>query len=279
MQTAYLEVIVKVNQGDEEMAGWLMAEEGALGIEELGLEAGKLTLKVFFPEDEELCQRALRRAQAGVNMEVGERLLKPVVDWQAYWKEHFKPLEVGRRFLVRPPWEKADPKGRVEIVINPGQGFGTGYHETTRLAMLALEQIEGHLTEPFLDIGTGSGILAIAALKLGAPSGVGLEIEQEALEELPSNLALSNLDPQLLVGHLAKPNQWDQPAQTVIANITGDVLLYHHEDLRRLTGRHLILSGILEPFLEPLKDRFSDWELVYQGQEGDWFALCFRRQG
>lgn len=277
MQSAYLEVIIKVPPGQEELAGWALAEEGALGLEELGEEGGKATLKVYFPDDQPLMMNALERAGKMVELETGAWEHKPVLDWQAYWKEHFKPLAVGKRFMVRPPWEEAPESGRLEIVINPGQGFGTGYHETTRLALLALEQLEGKLTGPFLDVGTGSGILAVAALKLGAPCGVGLEVEAEALEELAPNLELSGLDPSLLKGYLTKPSDWFEPAQTVIANITGDVLLYHHEDLRRLTKEYLILSGILLPFLEPLQERFADWNLVYEGQEGDWYGLCYQR--
>ncbi|OGH01830.1 MAG: hypothetical protein A2600_10570 [Candidatus Lambdaproteobacteria bacterium RIFOXYD1_FULL_56_27] len=279
MLDSYREVRVLVSKSEAEMAGWLFGEEGALGLEEVGEVGDRLELKIYFPDQEDLVVRALERAQRslGDRLTVGEQAHRPAENWQAYWKVHFKPLPIGKRFLVRPPWETNPEPGRLEIVINPAQGFGTGYHETTRLTLLGLESIAEQVNQPFIDVGTGSGILAIGALKLGAPHGVGLDIEAEAIAELPMNLELSGLDPRRLVGVLARPDQWDHPAPLVLANITGDVILHFAADLKRLCTGHLILSGIMVPYLDPLKRAFCDWDLTFEAQEGEWYGLVYRR--
>ena len=88
-------------------------------------------------------------------------------DWENNWKQFYKPMEIGERLLVIPAWEQADPKGRVTLTLNPGLTFGTGSHATTRLCLTALES-RIHGGERVLDLGCGSGILSIAALRLGA---------------------------------------------------------------------------------------------------------------
>ena len=111
-------------------------------------------------------------------------------DWADNWKQYFKPLPVGRRLLIRPTWETADPlPGRETLSIDPGMAFGTGGHETTRLVLEALESQIRPGTR-FLDVGCGSGILSIAALLLGASSAVGVDIDPLAVRTARADMPL-----------------------------------------------------------------------------------------
>ena len=102
-------------------------------------------------------------------------------DWENNWKQYYKPMEIGERLLVIPQWEKADCGSRVPLILDPGLTFGTGSHATTQLCLTALEQaVRGG--EKVLDLGCGSGILSIAALKLGAASAVAVDIDDKCLD-------------------------------------------------------------------------------------------------
>jgi ribosomal protein L11 methyltransferase len=178
-----------------------------------------------------------------------EHALQP---WATQWREHFRPQAVGRRLLICPPWDDgaapAGNAGRLRVVIDPGQGFGTGQHASTVLALELLEQAleEGPPPGRVLDVGTGSGILAIAACRLGARNALCIDLDGRVLPEVRRNFSLSALPtpPALIQGG---PACVGAPFPLVLANLTAPVLLECGVDLARLTlpGGHLILSGIL----------------------------------
>ena len=277
MPLQFSQALVRIAKDQSEWVGYLFIENGASGLEELDETETGLTVKLFFDQSPDLELFERLKAQVPGGLELLSLEEKPRENWQANWKEHFKPLEVGARFLIHPPWEKVNTD-RVCICIDPGQGFGTGYHESTRLALRALEGLEGRLSGLAIDVGFGSGILTIGALKLGATRAICLEIEAEALDELPLNLAHSGLDPQLVEGRLQGPDACPESAQLVLANITGDVLLAFEEDLKRMTETYLLLSGIAPDYLEPVKEAFSEFELEAQLAEGEWTSLLYRRK-
>jgi ribosomal protein L11 methyltransferase len=170
-------------------------EIGACGLEETG--GG---IRLFFPEGlapEEILESLSEytRSLREMGFAISDPSLRPVPeeDWGLAWKAHFKPVRVGSRFVVKPPWEKwkAEPDDLV-IDISPKMAFGTGSHETTRLCM---EMLERHLRPGMtvLDVGTGSGILAVAALKLGAASALGLDVEEESVENAAENASLNGV--------------------------------------------------------------------------------------
>jgi ribosomal protein L11 methyltransferase len=170
-------------------------EIGASGMEEI--DGG---IRLFFPGGlppdgllESLSDyiKSLRE----MDFSISDPVLRPVPeeDWGLAWKAHFKPTRVGIRFVVKPPWEKwkAAPDDLI-IDISPKMAFGTGSHETTRLCMEMLERrLRPGMT--VLDVGTGSGILAIAALKLGAASALGLDVEEESVENAAENAGLNGV--------------------------------------------------------------------------------------
>ena len=145
-------------------------------------------------------------------------------DWENNWKQFYKPMEIGERLLVIPAWEQADPKGRVTLTLNPGLTFGTGSHATTRLCLTALES-RIHGGERVLDIGTGSGILAIAALKLGAASAEGVDIDPVAVRTAGENAALNGVADKLtvLVGDLS--DKASGIYDIITANIVANAIL------------------------------------------------------
>jgi len=219
--------------------------------------------------------------------------LRPVEAWGTQWREHFKPLCIGQRLMICPPWD--DGRGldagsavlRKRIVIEPGQGFGTGRHAST---VLALELLERCLVERagfplprrVLDVGTGSGILLIAARLLGVGQGWGLDTDARVAPEVRDNLALSGLprDARLVVG---TPACVHGEFPLVTANVTAPVLTEFAADLRRLTspGGHLILSGMLADEIEPVLAAIATggWRRAAQASAEGWAAAWLARGG
>ena len=147
-------------------------------------------------------------------------------DWSDNWKQYFKPLPVGKRLLIRPTWETAEPvPGRKILSIDPGMAFGTGGHETTRLVLEALEnRIQPGVR--FLDVGCGSGILSIAALLLGASSAVGVDIDPLAVRTARENGELNGFtEPRLTVLKGDLVDRVTGQYAVVAANIVADAII------------------------------------------------------
>ncbi len=158
-------------------------------------------------------------------------------DWENNWKQYYKPMEIGERLLVIPQWLQEDPKvkallsqGRVPLILDPGLTFGTGSHATTRLCLTALERhIRGG--ERVLDLGCGSGILSIAALRLGAAEAVATDIDDKCLTVAYDNAALNGIGADtytVLVGDVLPDETFRARVgggyQIVVANIVADVI-------------------------------------------------------
>lgn len=177
-------------------------------------------------------------------------------DWVAYTKEAWPPRSVGQRFFLAPPWcEQPTPPNRHRIVHNPGLACGTGEHPCTQLALEALEACVtlGHTV---LDIGTGSGILVIAALRLGAAAAIGIDTDEATLQAAKENFALNQLVATLAVGSADIIHA--EVADVTVANISATVLLSLADDLLRVTkpGGALILTGFPESEASLLESLF-----------------------
>lgn len=169
-------------------------------------------------------------------------------DWANNWKAFFKPLPIGERLLICPTWEQAgETEGRQVLSIDPGMAFGTGGHETTRLVLEAMEPLIDGAT--VLDVGCGSGILAIAALLLGAKCATGVDIDPMAVQTARENAVLNGLEPPRCVfeqGNLADRihGQFD----LIAANIVADAIIALSPDIPSLlapNGRYIV-SGIID---------------------------------
>jgi ribosomal protein L11 methyltransferase len=179
-----------------------------------------------------------------------------------YWiqrtRNEWSPRAVGQRIFVAPPWSLEEtPPGRVRVVHNPGLACGTGEHPCTQLALTALEK-SVHAGSRMADVGTGSGILAIAALRLGASLALGVDTDESALQYARDNFTLNVLEPHLVAGSAdaLKNGSFD----LVIANISGAVLLSISEELCRILRENgtLVLTGFSEQELQTLQKYFPD---------------------
>jgi len=194
----------------------------------------------------------------------------PQRDWLEEWKRNWQPVVVGR-FVVAPPWsELNDVPDQIVIRIEPGMAFGTGTHETTRLC---LEAIEKHFRGgSFLDVGTGTGILAIAAAKLHPESHLqACDIDQEAVSIAQENATANGVRDRIEFS-VGTVDDSTPSADLVCANLTADVIVPLMETLLNLTCGKLILSGILETQLESVTHTLqqhgvSDFEVM---QDGEW---------
>lgn len=205
-------------------------------------------------------------------------------DWSSSWKVHFKPLRVGKRLLIVPTWEDVpELPGDLVIRIDPGMAFGTGGHETTRLCLEMLEEVmdaEPLLTVPsLLDLGTGSGILAMAASTLGAGRILALDIDPDAIIVARENLALNELSDQVECG-TAPLEGLTEKFDIILANILAEELvrLAPHLAERLQPGGALILSGILAEKESLVRQGFANQPLNYvkTAFAGEWVAMLYR---
>ncbi len=204
----------------------------------------------------------------------------PEEDWAELWKQHFKPRRIGRTMVVRPTWEtyEADPAD-LEIVLDPGQAFGTGDHPTTRLCLELLEAAEpAGLT--LADVGCGSGILAIAAAKMGALDIIATDLDPLSVEVTRQNMALNGVD---FVTDVAEGfvGLHGRQSQIVISNIISATLIRLAPDAARHTadGGRWIVSGIIVGNWPDVRKaaESNGFTLLEQHQEDDWVAATFCR--
>jgi ribosomal protein L11 methyltransferase len=207
-------------------------------------------------------------------------------DWAEAWKAHFKAQKVTDRLVIRPPWEDYAPSaGEIVVTIYPGMAFGTGRHATTLLCLRALEEVwEQDLPEApnpwqVLDVGTGTGILALAAARLGA-GVLAIDVDPEAVAAALENVRLNGLEARILVEPTLLQAIRQQFA-LILANLTTLDLLHLADSLtgRLLSGGALIISGFLEQDRPQLEARFLGLGLTEAGYltQDDWGALILRR--
>jgi ribosomal protein L11 methyltransferase len=209
----------------------------------------------------------------------------PDEDWSRTWKKHFKPLKVGRRFVVSPTWE-AVPSGpeRLIIRIDPGRAFGTGHHESTRLCLEWLESCReldpGSARMSLLDLGTGSGILSIGAALLGFAEVVGIDNDLEAVKVAKENVLLNGLSEKIRL-LCATPEGVSGLFDVVIANIESKPLIRMSETIAskvRAEGL-LALSGILIEQADEVRAEYEKRGLRPAGVKtaGEWVLLAFQK--
>jgi len=167
-------------------------------------------------------------------------------DWAESWKDHFPPLSIGARVFVRPPWVADVPTGRVGIELDPGMAFGTGHHGSTQGCLTALDAVVTPETAPrVLDLGTGSGVLAIAAIRLGARSAVAIDIDPEACEIAVINTQRNGVDAAVEVSTRLAAD--DTGFDIIVANIFSGMLIGFANDIaRRLKPGGIAIGSGLE---------------------------------
>lgn len=204
-------------------------------------------------------------------------------DWENNWKKFYKPMEIGDRLLVVPEWEQVKDTSRVAVRLNPGLTFGTGSHATTRMCLQALEK-HVHGGEKVLDLGCGSGILSITALRLGAATAFACDIDEKCVDVAYENAALNG------VGKDVYTVRWgdvltDTTLQAemgggydiVVANIVADVIMGLSDKVRPFMkeGGLFICSGIIDTRAEEVlaKLRSDGWQVPEQRSNEGWFSF------
>lgn len=204
-------------------------------------------MRVYLEDPSRADEAARRLADAlalvGCDAKV-ERGEIPDEDWRLSYRRHFKTEEIGRRLVTVPAWEKAPDNGRVAIVIDPGLAFGTGRHETTRACLEFIDELAPAKT--FLDVGCGSGILSIAAAKLGCGEVAGFDVDPEAVEAARENAERNGVAPTFFRYGLGSREKRDLGvADLVVANVLGPLLVRFADEIAPCAARHLVVSGIL----------------------------------
>ena len=256
------------------------------GIKGVAVDDGGHPLRItgFLPEDDRL-ESAIRAIDTALALlpSLGIEGVSPSArvsfidedDWANAWKKYFKPIRVGRRLIVTPPWEKPElGDGDLAIVIDPGMAFGTGSHATTQLCLTALEELV-FPGASVADIGTGSGILAIAASKLGASDVRAMDVDPLAVRIAEQNAEVNGV--RISVSE-ARPE--GEAFDIVVANIIADTLIAMAGDLAALTARSgsLVVSGIIEHRAGDVESAFAaaGMAIVRKDRQGEWIAQKYQ---
>jgi ribosomal protein L11 methyltransferase len=310
MNTTWVEVTCQVpKEKVEEVADFLVTLSGSgVCIENLNLDTFSLDtveetpiklVKTYFVADD-----FLQGKIDSINVYLKDHLhswdglgpLPPLIsyleeeDWANNWKKHFRPSRVGTHLVIKPTWEAYEAKkGDIIIELDPGMAFGTGTHPTSRLCLESIERIAGKQFPleiektagnfMVLDVGTGSGILAIAAAKLGARLVLALDIDPKAVEVARQNIELNRVK-DLVTAETNSLNEITDKFFIVVANILAEDLVRMADDLytRVADEGFLILSGILTEKEDLVTDGFSRFplSLVETTREGEWSCITYR---
>jgi ribosomal protein L11 methyltransferase len=249
------------------------------------------TVKAYLIEDGEIVAKvndvrdALGHLQAFGLGPIGEMIVREIADedWLESWKAQFTPIRVGR-FLVRPTWtQDVRADGAIELVLDPGMAFGTGLHPTTRGCLTLLQRIEP-MPDRCFDVGTGSGILGLAALRLGAGRVMGLDTDPIAVTAAKANAAVNGLTDafEARQGTVTLASS-EEPYPLVLANLVANVLIQLAQALAANTspGGTLIASGIIEPRGDEVLAslRAAGFELIDRLDDAEWISLRMVREG
>lgn len=279
----WLELHITVHPDSHEAIAELCRQAGAQGVQ---LEADGVL--VALPVDERLDERKKWLiAQLSLLPEWGippvqrvEEQLRDETEWADAWKQFFHTFRVGSRIVIQPSWEHEAPRqGDVVIELDPGMAFGTGQHETTQLCLEFLEEIvQPGMT--VVDVGTGSGILAIAAAKLGASSVWAGDNDPVAVLVAQRNVACNGVE-KIVSVHLSEGCEDAPECDLLVANITAEVILQLLPDFARCIrrGGWLVVSGIVQERRERVHEALSQppWQIARARTRGDWWAFAARR--
>lgn len=283
----WLEVECIVPSSSEESISETLMDLGAIGAwSEVSAEKGSTIMRAYFDKDQDgetllfSIKNAIQKTPSlSYPCKISLKLLEDA-DWLMEWKKHHEALRIGKSLHILPVWWETVPAEGTVIRIDPGMAFGTGSHATTKLCLAALEEIVEECADPaglsFLDMGCGSGILAITALKLGAGEAMGVDNDPEALENARRNAAINCVRPTFL-SSIPPEKKFD----LIVSNILAETHIQLKEkiiDAMKQTGR-LVLSGILCEKSEMVSRSYKEsrFFLEWERTEGEWSCLCLNR--
>jgi len=198
-------------------------------------------------------------------------------DWATSWKKYYKPVQISERFWIKPSWEEI-PENNQQLVIelDPGMAFGTGTHPTTILCIKALEEvIKGG--EEVIDVGCGTGVLSIAAAKLGAKNVLALDLDSVAVESAGQNIAINSVDNRVRVRQNNLLEGIDQQVEVIVANILAEVILRFIDSAKGLLKEkgYFITSGIINTKADLVREALEEagFRIVKKLDQEDWVAF------
>lgn len=272
MQESYHELVITPSSHIEHFSGFL---DSSLPV---GFEENETTLIVRSEDELETLKWGLEQFSEALSEALNEDITvkaelfqKKNEDWISKYQEGIEPIQVGK-FYIHPTWDEPS-NSSVNIKIDPALAFGTGHHPTTASCLKA---ISNHVSEgmEIVDVGCGSGILAIAAQKLGAVVDL-CDTDIISVDNAKENFELNESTyREIWEGSIT---QTDKKYDLVIANIVADVLIFIANDLKKATKSKLILSGILDKYEEKVQKKFSDMKCVERISDGEWISLVMEK--
>lgn len=307
--TNWLEVSLTVNGELAEAVADVLARFAPNGVmteqavnftndEDEGTPVGPITVRAYLPADEQLDETRQKLEESlyylGMIQPLPVPSFTPIADqnWMEAWKSRYQPIEIGKKLIIVPVWMDSPDPERIPIRIDPGMAFGTGTHPTTQLCLQLLESLFDEQSEirnlqSTIDVGCGSGILSVAALKLGVRQALGVDIDEAAVKNSRENAQNNGVDSEAFQLGLGSVDEvkagkfFIRQAPLVLANILAPVLIRLFEaGMAELIapGGAIILSGILDHQAADVAASARDHglTLVEQRQMGDWVAQLHR---
>ncbi|MGI5854089.1 MAG: 50S ribosomal protein L11 methyltransferase [Bacillota bacterium] len=299
----WVEVAVEINREAIDAVANLLQDAGANGtvIEDDHETSSGEFYEIPLPAPAEMKATAFVKAYLPQNDLVGEKVnfiksqlevfrqfltvgpgsitLRTVEDaeWASAWKQHFKSQQVGKKLMVVPSWEQADEStDNINIYLDPGMAFGTGAHPTTRRCLQVLED-HIHGNEVIYDVGTGSGILAIAAAKLGAAKIIGIDLDPVAIGIARENVAFNKVSDKVTIREGDLLSVGGEPAGGVIANIIADAIIMLAPDVpgHLVPGGFFLAAGIIEGRRDETLRAIAEAGLKIREihQDGEWITV------
>jgi ribosomal protein L11 methyltransferase len=274
----------------------VMTEQGIkfMDDEDAGTPAGPITVRAYLEVNDQLEETRQKLEESlyflGMIQPVPVPVYKQIADqnWMEAWKQHYRPILIGQRLLILPAWLDSPEPERIAIKIDPGMAFGTGTHPTTQLCLELMEvHADHHPLSTVIDVGCGSGILSIAALKLGAKTALGVDIDAESITNSRENADTNGLGAELILAQasVAEISAGKFPFKStplVVANILAPVIVrLFAAGLADLveSGGAIILSGILFEQEQNVMEAAQAKGLVVTEHRrmGDWVAFTCQR--
>jgi len=284
MPSSYIEVEVKANA---ELVENLIGILSQLGFE--GFWEDSATLKCYISSSrwnssmQAETEATIRRMTRPSSTPQPQMLVRTVTDknWNEEWEKTIEPIQVTDRIVIKPTWHQYTPSaGQIVLTIDPKMSFGTGYHETTRLALRLMEKyVKPDMS--ILDVGTGTGVLAIAGVKLGARSAVGIDIDEWSSTNALENVLLNHVGRQVTIHQLELDSLPPLTFDLIVANIQLNVIVLMLPEMkRRLSAAGLvILSGLLVDGRDEILKRLAAHEFQVHDEmtENEWIALAAKQ--
>ena len=266
-------------------------DSGAWDYTDLKKSEDVSTVKItaYFSDDDDFDGKLemISKGFLGIQKEFSGKYFEPVCrkvadeDWENSWKDYFHTEKIGEKVVIRPPWEEyTEKEGEVVVAIDPGAAFGTGQHPTTALAIRALEKEVREGMRVF-DVGTGSGVLAIAAAKLGAQKVVAMDYDNVAVRIAGENVALNDVGDRVELGVSDCFQNFVGSADIIVANIIADIVLKLLPEVpaRLKENGKFIAGGIIDERLDDVLEgvRAAGLKIVEERHEKGWAILVMEK--